>query len=604
MTDTSLSFSNPLADDRDEIKYWGLSSAAWIKIGIVSVLMIALFRFNLLRLWIKTNPFYGEANWGHAFCVPLIGLYYLYLNRETILHTEARPLLWGPFLRNGRLAVGAGIALVGLMTWKLSPLLHLGTMATLGGEALLAYGAAIILLDWGIGTLLFGILAFSWGIYPGQNDFAKDVGMVWTLFGVVLLLCGWQMMKTVWFPIVFLVCAIPWPQLAYSRLAGPLQELAATVAVQTLKLTGVTAAHSGTKIYINISAGGTMRTLNVAEACAGLRSLMTFIAVAGAVGFLSTRALWQKLVITVSAIPIANFCNVMRVAGQGLLDHYVSEKLSDSFAHQFVGLIMLIPAFFLILLVGWILDNMFVETGDVRHLASNPKPEQKAAVIANSDRGRALEDDLIIEVQRKPATIATAVLPSGLPTTTARSPAPLPAKATPQTIKPAPTATRVTTPVTTAPVTMVQVANPPVAKPPTAKPPVRVTPSPAIATAAATTPAPRQAAPATRPAVAPAAARPAAPVAPNNLAEATKRLTANRQLRPAATAPVPSAAQRIQAQPAAARSTAGAAASVRTPQPTRQAASTATAAKPAIPAKSAPSQVKKVVASPEVKEGQ
>jgi exosortase/archaeosortase family protein len=89
--------------------------------------------------------------------------------------------------------------------------------------------------------------------------------------------------------------------------------------------------------------------------------------VAAAVAFLSARPLWQKFIILLSAIPIAISCNVMRVAGQGLLDHYVSQQLSESFAHEFVGLIMLVPAFLLILSVGWVLDQMFVEEAERRH---------------------------------------------------------------------------------------------------------------------------------------------------------------------------------------------------------------------------------------------
>jgi hypothetical protein len=54
----------------------------------------------------------------------------------------------------------------------------------------------------------------------------------------------------------------------------------------------------------------------------------------------------------------------MRVAGQGLLDYYWSREISQGFAHQFSGLIMLIPAFFLLLLVGWILDKLFIEEVD------------------------------------------------------------------------------------------------------------------------------------------------------------------------------------------------------------------------------------------------
>jgi exosortase len=283
-----------------------LPRSAWVKIGVLTALICAVFWPNLVRLWGKTNPFYGEPNWGHSMCIPVIGLYYLYVNRDALLAAPRRT------------------------SWT---------------------GALIA---------VSGLLLFGYGIWPGQNDFVKDFGMVVTLFGIVLMLCGWSVMKIAWFPIVFLVCGIPWPGLVYSWVAGPLQQLAAGVAVDVLQVTGVRAFANGTKICV-YGHGDVMRTLNVAEACAGLRSLMTFISVAAAVAFLSDRMLWQKLIIVVSAVPIAIFCNVMRVAGQGLLDHYVSEQLSENFAHQFVGMVMLVPAFVLILAVGWMLDQVFIE---------------------------------------------------------------------------------------------------------------------------------------------------------------------------------------------------------------------------------------------------
>jgi exosortase len=225
-------------------------------------------------------------------------------------------------------------------------------------------GVLVLLLNWGLGTLLAGLLLFAYAIWPGQNDFLKDFGMVVTLFGTVLLLCGWQVMKVAWFPIAFLVAAIPWPALFYSWVAGPLQRLAAEGAVWTLTLTGVFAERAGTKIMIGGSFDAPARTLNVAEACAGLKSLMTFIAVGAAVAFLSNRPLWQKLTITLSAIPIAILCNTMRVAGQGILDTYASTEWSEGFAHQFAGMVMLVPAFFMVLGVAWVLDQLFVEEAD------------------------------------------------------------------------------------------------------------------------------------------------------------------------------------------------------------------------------------------------
>lgn len=413
--------------------FYGLGGITWLRIGLVVTLLTGLFWPNLRRLWLKTNPITGEANWQHSIFVPLIGLYYLYLNRDLLLAPgKTKPLdyrllsagLWlevqamilgglffvvayAPLALSGRARQAVVLALLavfaGLSLWYMVFCLSLrGKAATaIRGRVNRLGGASS---NWfGMYVLLWGILFYAWSIWPGQNDFFKDFAMVVTLFGAVLVLGGWPVMRVAWFPILFMVCAIPWPQLVYSWVALPLQQLSANVAVAALRGTGVDALCEGTKIYI----GG--RVLNVAEACAGLRSLMTFISVAGAVAFLSARPLWQKLVICISAIPIAIACNVMRVAGQGLLDHYVSQSLSESFAHQFVGLIMLIPAFFLIILVGWILDNIFIEEMERRGLealghraADNaelvieiPRPGQRANSPAAGKSGKEAADQTV-----------------------------------------------------------------------------------------------------------------------------------------------------------------------------------------------------------------
>lgn len=350
-------------------------------IATLGALLAITYWPNLRRLYLKVNPFTGEPNWGHAMFVPLIGVYYLYLNREELLRAKVKPLLPGKFNRLTLLLTVPAI-LAGALVFQFGSAIvppALVQYVQAAGAALAAWAAFVLVLNWGLGTLLFGLLLSAYGIYPGKNDFVWDMGMILTLFGVVLLMCGWEVMKVAWFPIAFLICALPWPGLVYSKVASPLQELAATVAVETLKVTGVAAERVGTKIFIDKGMGVPPRTLNVAEACAGMRSLMTFISVAAAIAFLSSRPLWQKIIITLSAVPIAIFCNVMRVAGQGLLDHYISQQLSESFAHQFVGMVMLVPAFFLILLVGWLLDQIFIE--EVEQDALKP-----AKAAADGDR--------------------------------------------------------------------------------------------------------------------------------------------------------------------------------------------------------------------------
>lgn len=332
-------------------------------IGTVAVLMAITYWPNLRRLYLKVNPFTGEPNWSHSVVIPIVGLYYLYLNREALFSAKLRAVLPNHFTR-GRLLGSMAFLLGGAVCYLVGPSFmpsQAGNLQWLG-QGIAFWGVLALLLNWGLGTLLFGLLTSAFGIWPGRNDFLWDIGMVITLFGAVLMICGWEVMKIAWFPIVFLVAAIPWPGLVYSKIAGPLQMLAAEIAVGTLQVTGVDAERAGTKIFIgNPFSGGNVRTLNVAEACAGMRSLMTFISVGAAVAFLSTRPMWQKLIITLSAIPIAIFCNVMRVTGTGLLDHYWSQEMSEGFSHQFVGMVMLIPAFFMILGVAWILDQVFVE---------------------------------------------------------------------------------------------------------------------------------------------------------------------------------------------------------------------------------------------------
>jgi exosortase/archaeosortase family protein len=106
---------------------------------------------------------------------------------------------------------------------------------------------------------------------------------------------------------------------------------------------------------------------------------MTFVSLGAAMAFLSARPMWQKLFITFSAVPIAIFCNVLRVSGQGLLDRYVSQELSQDFAHQFVGLMMLLPAFFMLLAVCWILDQLFIEDDSPSGPPASAKPVGGAA---------------------------------------------------------------------------------------------------------------------------------------------------------------------------------------------------------------------------------
>ena len=76
----------------DEPNHLGVSTEGWVKIAILTPLFVAVYWAVLRWLWDKTNPYNGEANWGHAICIPFVGLYFLYINREDVLAEPVKPL--------------------------------------------------------------------------------------------------------------------------------------------------------------------------------------------------------------------------------------------------------------------------------------------------------------------------------------------------------------------------------------------------------------------------------------------------------------------------------------------------------------------------------
>lgn len=296
-------------------------SITWIHLLVLAAAFACLYRDNLHRLWQWTNPSSGDPNWGHAIFIPIISVIYLLEHRDRLRRTPVRPTFTG----------------------------------------LIVLFASIVLFVAGIGL---GVNFAQFGPY------LEDFGMLTTLVGCVVAIFGWPMVRVAAFPIAFLLCALPWPAYVHDALTLPLQRFAATASVHLLQLTGMNVEQSGNTLHI-LTASGADRVLNVAEACSGMRSLITFIAIGLAVAFLSARPLWQKIIISLSAVPIAIACNVFRITGEGLLDQHVSRGLSEGFAHSAIGVVLLAPGFALFLLIGWILDRM-TAPGQRRRKSSGP----------------------------------------------------------------------------------------------------------------------------------------------------------------------------------------------------------------------------------------
>ena len=217
---------------------------------------------------------------------------------------------------------------------------------------------------WEIRAAKRGVLAQILSHYPVGVPWLTSLTIPLILFGVVLYLAGPEVARLTWLPIFYLALAMPMPSRLYTAIALPLQQFAALASTILLRLLGVEISVVASRLTV-IGRSGTPHGLTVAEACSGVRSLLAFVAVGVAIAYLENRPAWQRVVLVVFTVPIAIFLNVIRVAITCAM--YVIDKpeLGQDFMHEFMGLVMLIPAFALLWALGWLLRKLLVEEDEV-----------------------------------------------------------------------------------------------------------------------------------------------------------------------------------------------------------------------------------------------
>ncbi|MBN2022626.1 MAG: exosortase/archaeosortase family protein [Pirellulales bacterium] len=163
------------------------------------------------------------------------------------------------------------------------------------------------------------------------------LAMVPLLLGVVLLLGGWKALQWAWSAIVFLVFMVPLPGAVAGLLRLKLQLFGTQVSVFTLQTLGMPAVAEGNLIILPNS-----QPLEVADACSGIRMLMLFFAACiGAAFYLRREIMLIRVLIALSAIPIAIISNVVRITVTAFLHQAVSQALADRVFHDLAGWFMM-----------------------------------------------------------------------------------------------------------------------------------------------------------------------------------------------------------------------------------------------------------------------
>lgn len=197
---------------------------------------------------------------------------------------------------------------------------------------------------WGLPVLAGGLALHLVG---GRMDFEPIAGfsLLPALAGLVLFVGGWSLLAWSWPAIAFLAFMLPLPFILETALAQPLRRLATVMATYCLQTLGYPALSEGNIIFL-----GPLR-MGVVEACSGLGMLMTFFALATALVLILQAPLADRIVLIVSAIPIAVLANVARVTITGVAFYETGDESVQQTLHDMAGLGIMMP---LALLLFWL----------------------------------------------------------------------------------------------------------------------------------------------------------------------------------------------------------------------------------------------------------
>jgi exosortase len=207
---------------------------------------------------------------------------------------------------------------------------------------------------WGVPLVAAGAALYLAGAYS-YVDWLEGVSLLPCLAGVSVLLGGWRALRWAWPAIAFLAFMVPLPYSVEQALGVPLRSLATWASTWALQTLGLPALAQGNIIVVRA------HKIGVAEACSGLSMLLTFVALATAVAVVARRPVLDRVIIVVSAIPIALLANVVRITATGVLYETAGSEAAHAFFHDFAGWLMMPFAVGLLWLELRVLARLLVE---------------------------------------------------------------------------------------------------------------------------------------------------------------------------------------------------------------------------------------------------
>lgn len=249
-----------------------VSKISWPAIAWFGALLILCYWPILYRMG---NQWATDENMGHGFFVPIFAGFIAWQRREELMAEPRKPNILGLFV----------VAFGGLLS----------VIATLGAEL-----------------------------------FTARLSFVIALFGTILYLGGTRWIKVLLFPLILLLFMIPIPAIIYSALTMKLQNLASELGELMITAMGIPVLREGNVLRIP------SQPLDIAEACSGIRSLMTLLFMALVISYFTDKKVWMRWALLIATVPIAILANGMRVAITAYLSE-INTQLASGGYHEAEG---------------------------------------------------------------------------------------------------------------------------------------------------------------------------------------------------------------------------------------------------------------------------
>ena len=283
-----------LADKLPEQAPAKARSISWPAVAWFGILLIAVYFPILSHLVAQWST---DDDVSHGFFVPLVAGYIAWQRREKLLGIEWKPAWWG----------------VALLIWA-------GLQAYLG--------------------------------MLGAELFLQRTAFLLSLLGMLLVLGGTGLVRQLSFPLLLLPFMIPLPTVVYNQITFPLQLFASAVAERSLEVLNIPVLRDGNILEL------ASQKLSVAEACSGIRSLLSLSFLSLVYAYFFDRKVWMRWVLLIATIPIAIIANSARVTLTGVFSE-IDPSLAEGFFHEAEGWVIFVVALVILVVVHQVLNFLY-----------------------------------------------------------------------------------------------------------------------------------------------------------------------------------------------------------------------------------------------------